>query len=155
MKSVSVSVSMVGPITDYQARGQELKDLNFMEFCLLINKCDFEVQKEMGAAAVVDDGIDDADVDDDDVDDNANSSCEDADEDHNNLAATSVKHNIQNEPISRRGPASNRRFPIQHCNETLLVHPQLGSKEFMIRSKVKVPLLIGRHVPHYPSSGIR
>ena len=66
------SVSMVGPITDYQARGQELEDLNFMEFCLLINKCDCVVQKEMGAAAVVD-GIDDVDVDDDGSSD---SSCE-------------------------------------------------------------------------------
>ena len=152
------SVSMVSPITDYQARGQELKDLNFMEFCLLINKCDREVLKELDVAVVED--VDDGDeVDDSDVDDREDDECEvnnDGDDNSAREAAVvaDVLTNIQ-PTTSRRGPPTNRRFPIDQSNKTLLAHPQVDSKQFMIRSKVKVPLLTGRHVPHYPSSGVR
>ena len=52
----------------------------------------------------------------------------------------------------KRGPARNGRFPIQHTNQLIPAHPQMDKKEFMIRSKIKVPVITGKHVPHLPKN---
>ena len=43
------NVSVVSLLTDYQAKGELLKDLNFQEFCLLISKTDKPGVKSSGA----------------------------------------------------------------------------------------------------------
>jgi hypothetical protein len=185
------NVSVVSLLTDYQARGDLLKDLNFQEFCLLISKTDKPGVKSTGVDAsekLIGEEIeeeeemeeergeeDEDDADSEDVFDDCGYSKPVAESisccGNDPTISTSARINLLTHVISeeeglirvgdslapsisavhrKRGPARNGRFPIQHTNRLIPVHPQMDKKEFMIRSKIKVPVITGKHVPQLP-----
>ena len=170
------NVSVVSLLTDYQARGELLKDLNFLEFCLLISKTDKpltenqteamdvvleqkEPEEEVGEKEAADSDLEAGDKEVvDDVDANGPFSL-----DRLNLISEFVSSEAMDVVLDdaaipvvttskrlKRGPARNCRFPMMHTNLNLPAHPEMDKKEFMIRSKQKVPLLSGTHVPRMP-----